>query len=128
MKNMKVLVVDDEETIVSAIKKALEKEGYIVFSARNYNTALQQLSGSKPDAVITDMMMPYTGGFDLIDYLKEDPTTKNIPVILITGMDKEILQSTLSKANVIIEKPFDVKDILSHLSRLTYGNNTGAES
>ena len=108
----KILVVDDEENISKFICKSLKKEGHSVLSAYDYDSAINRINRSSVDLIISDVMMPYSGGFDIVDYIKSNERLKNIPVILVTGMDKDILDSSTSKANAVLSKPFEMSQLI----------------
>jgi len=109
---MKILVIDDEKFILESIAKTLRTEGYSVFLAENKKTALEIIRKEDLDLIITDIMLPFTGGFDIVERIKEDPGKKNIPVIVITGMDEDVLVSTRTEADACITKPFTAKQLL----------------
>lgn len=108
----KVLIIDDEKTIRDVIANKLEKHGIAAVKAENYKNAMEIVRNNHFSLIFTDVMMPYTGGFEFIDSLKADDRTAKIPVILVTGMDKEILESSIHDAVAVVTKPFDVEDIL----------------
>ncbi len=93
-KNHKILVVDDIKVNVDLLKMRLEKEGYGVTCAYNGAEALQLLSNEKPDMIISDVIMPELDGFELCRKIKQNESTRNIPVVLITS-----LSSTEDKVN-----------------------------
>ncbi len=109
---MKVLIIDDEPFIVSSIKKILESEGFTTVTASDKKTALKLVFTENPDLVITDIMLPFSGGFDIIEEIKSHPQKKNIPVIVVTGMDENILLATRNPANDILTKPFTAKQLM----------------
>jgi DNA-binding response OmpR family regulator len=109
---MKVLIIDDEPFIVSSIKKILEKEGFTTVTASDKKTALGLVFSESPDLVITDIMLPFSGGFDIIEEIKSHPQKKNIPIIVVTGMDENVLLATRNLANDILTKPFTAKQLL----------------
>jgi CheY-like chemotaxis protein len=113
MKSKTILVVDDEDMIVSIISKSLIREGYNIVTASNHKTALHLIKEANIDLVVSDVMMPYAGGFDLVENMKDDPATRNIPIILVTGMDKDILNASVVQAHAIISKPFDLQELLA---------------
>jgi DNA-binding response OmpR family regulator len=113
MKTKTILVVDDEDMIVSIISKNLERASYQVITARNHKAAWKIVQETPVDMVISDVMMPYAGGFDLVEMMKDDEKTKQIPVILVTGMDKDILNASLIEADAVIQKPFDMDALLN---------------
>lgn len=113
---MKILVIDDENEICEMVTKALIRNGYDVKSANNLHTASKLITSDKWDLIITDAMIPYVGGFELIDDIKATTTT---PVIMITGMSEDILKATVNKADLIIHKPFNGSDLLNAVKELT---------
>lgn len=118
MKTKKILVVDEEETILKTISKCLQKEGFEVMPADNYISAIQQLETTHPDLIITDMVKEQPGLPNIIDYLRQNPGTAALPVILLTGMDSENLSGAHTKASLLIEKPFDMDVVVSKVKQL----------
>ncbi len=83
----KVLVVDDDPDFVKVTGKILEKAGYEVVSASNGAKALQTMRSNPPDVVLLDIMMAYIlDGLDVSREMAEDPTLKDIPVIMVTSL------------------------------------------
>jgi DNA-binding response OmpR family regulator len=80
----KVLVVDDEDMIRSALTKILVSQGYDVFLARNGKEGLLACR-DLPDIVILDVDMPGLSGFKVLEALREEPDTKNLPVVMLTS-------------------------------------------
>lgn len=117
----KILVVDDEKDIVEIISMYLEKEGYEVAGADNGFVALDKIISEKPDLVILDIMMPKLDGHSLNIKLKENPETKGIPVIVITGKGhlREIItaREDVTVADYL-EKPFQMDELLGKLKKI----------
>ena len=113
MNTKTILVIDDEEDIATAISRSLKREGYSVIITSDYKTSIKVIANSEIDLIISDVMLPYTGGFDIVEYVKNDDTLKNTPVILVTGMDKDILYSSSIKADAVVSKPFDMDRLLA---------------
>lgn len=109
---MKILVVDDEKFILESVSKILIKEGYTVVTADNRKSAIQIIEEQELDLIITDIMLPFTGGFDIVEHVKDHPVKKNIPVIVITGMDEDVLVSTRTFADACLTKPFTAKQLI----------------
>jgi two-component system alkaline phosphatase synthesis response regulator PhoP len=85
----KILVVDDDIDFLEAQKTLLQAKGYTVFGAPNGDEGYQKAKTEHPDLMLLDVMMTYDSeGFDLARKLKEDPATRQIPVIMITGIRK----------------------------------------
>lgn len=117
----KILVVDDEKDIVEIISMYLEKEGYEVAGADNGFVALDKIISEKPDLVILDIMMPKLDGHSLNIKLKENPETKGIPVIVITGKGhlREIItaREDVTVADYL-EKPFQMNELLEKMKKI----------
>ncbi len=111
-----ILVIDDEKEICDHITTILEKKGAKITSASNLMEAKKLVNSQKWDAVISDVMLPHLGGFELTDMIKEGGS--KTPVILITGMEKDILDSTFNTADLIITKPFTGNDIIEAVNKV----------
>ena len=86
----KVLVVDDEADIVELLTYNLQLEGYEIFRAGNGLEALNQARKHLPDLILLDLMLPDMDGFSICEILHCQPSTTNIPVILLTAMAGEM--------------------------------------
>lgn len=113
MNTKTILVIDDEEVIATSISRALKREGYSVIITSDYKTSIKVIANSEIDLIISDVMLPYTGGFDIVEYVKNDDSLKSTPVILVTGMDKDILYSSSIKADAVVSKPFDMERLIA---------------
>ena len=83
----KVLVVDDEPDAVEFVTEILtDLEGYSVISAEDGIKGLEKARAEEPDLIILDIQMPKKDGFTVFSDLKRDPATKDIPVIMLTGL------------------------------------------
>jgi|GEM_PF-1016256 len=106
---MNVLVIDDEKEIREIVSKTLTKAGYDVTSTDNVVDAEKLIRSKTWDLVVSDIMIPHNGGFELVDCVKD---SSNTPVIVMTGMDQDVLQATLNRADHILPKPFTSKQLL----------------
>jgi len=87
----KVLIIDDDSDFVEAISTLLEAKGYEVVSAAEGKTGFSQAKQQQPGLIILDVMMTTKSeGFDVAKLLKNDPLTKDIPVVLITGIKRDM--------------------------------------
>ncbi len=86
----KILLVDDDITLHEMYAERLRAEGYVVVSAYDGEEALSKVYKEKPDLILLDIMMPKINGIDVMKKLRDDDTTKNIPVILLTALVQEI--------------------------------------
>ncbi len=115
---MKILVIDDEREILDAIEQILSKEGYEIEKSDNILEGKAKIKSEKYDLIISDIMLPFWGGFDLVDAVKENESNKKTPVLIITGMDKDILESTNTFADGCLPKPFTGKQLTEMVKSL----------
>ena len=88
----KILVIEDEEMLLTMYKVKFENDGYEVYTASNGADGLEIAPKVMPDLILLDIIMPKIDGFAVLKKFKEDPKTKNIPVVLLTnlGQDEDI--------------------------------------
>ena len=80
----KILVVDDDVDVARIIKGHLEKEGYEITIANSGIEAIKKAIELKPDLITLDVLMPNMDGFTVAELLKQNPQTKNIPIVIIS--------------------------------------------
>jgi CheY-like chemotaxis protein len=83
----KILFIEDESVLQKTFGEFLKKEGYEMISALDGETGLRLAKTKKPDLVLLDLILPRLQGFDVLEQLKGDPGTKNIPVIVLTNLE-----------------------------------------
>ena len=113
-----VLVIEDEDFISNMIARSLKEEGYQVILTSDLKSSLIVLDTGAIDLVISDVMLPFTGGLDIVDYIREHDELAATPVILVTGMDKDVLETSTVRANAILPKPFDMNDLVDKVDEL----------
>lgn len=115
----RVLIVDDEEMVRRIIGICLEQIDVDISEAGSGEKGLEILGQSPPHLIITDVFMPGMNGFEFLKRVKQEPNSRDIPVIVVTG-DKEINTRTKAfqlGANDFISKPLVVEDIISRVKR-----------
>jgi len=120
MPNEKILIVDDEESNLMLLTQWLMPLGYNLDLALNGEEAVQKTRAGRPDLVILDIMMPVMNGYEVCTLIKEDPETKNIPVIMVTALhDRESKLKGLSvAANDFLSKPIDQAELILRVRNL----------
>lgn len=112
-----VLVIEDDQDVLSMLVKHLAYMGYEVITARDGMEGLKKLNSERFDLVITDIVMPYVSGLGLVTTLKE--RKPNIPVIAITGFGKEPETAALEKkADLVLAKPVRMSDLEKEIHAL----------
>lgn len=116
----KILTADDDAAINELIKINLEIAGYDVISAFDGNKAYALTKQEMPDLVILDVMMPEADGFTVAKRIRENQTTKDIPIIMLTalGMLENKAEGFNIGADDYIVKPFEIEELLMRVKAL----------
>ncbi|HLC47311.1 MAG TPA: response regulator [Candidatus Nanoarchaeia archaeon] len=112
----KIMVVDDDADIRSTLKTVLEKNGFKVTLAVNGDDCLKKLKTSKPDAILSDIMMPGTQVREMVKQIKSVPIAF-ISVVRMSDIEKEELGKQKNVKDYI-QKPFDLDDLIRRVKRL----------
>jgi CheY-like chemotaxis protein len=118
------LVVDDSMLIRYTVCRFLEERGFAVEAATNGVEALQILERVRPDLIVTDMQMPKMSGSELITALKQNPTTANIPIIIVAGRASGFDEKE-NRANFAIYKDIDIQGQLQKALDSVMGKTFG---
>lgn len=113
----RILVVDDEETIVELISFNLEKEGFIVDTATDGQEALLKIATKKPDLIVLDWMLPGLDGLDICRRIRQNPDTTDIPVIMLTARGEEVdrILGLELGASDYVTKPFSPRELAARV-------------
>lgn len=108
-----IVVADDDPDILNLVNKRLAKRGYEILTASDGQQALDLVRSRRPAAAVLDWMMPVMQGHEVCSQLKADPSTADIPVVLLTARaaDVDIEKGFRSGADDYITKPFDVREL-----------------
>jgi GAF domain-containing protein/DNA-binding response OmpR family regulator len=113
----RVLVIDDDPNAVYFLQESMNESEFAIIGAPDGRKGLQMAREQQPDAILLDILMPETDGWQVLNDLKEDPATTNIPVILLTIVDKKALGFRLGAAAYLL-KPLDPALVLETLHRV----------
>jgi CheY-like chemotaxis protein len=115
-----VYFIDDSATMREVIKIAFRKENINVIACHNAAAALDQFNENRPDAVITDVIMPDKDGFEVCQFIKSHPEFGATPVILMSGVvNRHVAERALAvKADDLIRKPFQPNDLIARVKAL----------
>ncbi len=110
----KILVVDDDKDIVRLLGAILESGGYYAIAAFDPLQGLVVAQKEQPVLVLTDLKMPAGGGMGLMQRLKDNPKTRHIPVVVVTGSQEGGLDADLISRGVVgfLPKPLDPESVL----------------
>ena len=88
---MKILIVDDDETLSAVFSTTFKKNGFDTILAPNGKTGIDKAKTEKIDLILLDQILPDISGNEILKVLKLDPTTQNIPVIILSNFSQEEL-------------------------------------
>lgn len=114
-----ILVVEDDIEIRRLIRLTLKRENYTVITARDGKEGYDKVKEERPGLVITDVLMPRMGGFDLVRCIKQDEELKSTPVIVLTSLDQYSNMKTGYRfgADLYLNKPFSPEKLLLEVKR-----------
>ena len=116
----RILLVDDEPSIVKMVGKRLEVEGFDVVIAMDGQDGLAKAQTEQPDLIILDLMLPKLNGYEVCTMLKQDTRYQRIPVVLFTAktQDKDEKLGMECGANAYVRKPFRAQELLDQVRAL----------
>jgi twitching motility two-component system response regulator PilG len=120
MSNNRILIVEDEESLLKLESILLTSRGYHVRGVTDGAAALKDIAENRPDLVLLDIMMPGIDGFEVCRRIKEDPLTKSIPVVMLTAKKSSMDQARGVQvgADAYITKPFKSVKIMEVIEGL----------
>nr|YP_009511341.1 hypothetical protein [Gracilariopsis longissima]AXI97218.1 hypothetical protein [Gracilariopsis longissima]UAD89134.1 hypothetical protein [Gracilariopsis longissima] len=116
----KILLIDDDIYLLNSIACYLRSEDFHVDIAKNGYNGLQKISCSKPDLIITDIMMPHLDGYDLIKEIRKNQISYKIPIILLTakGMTHDRILGYNLGCNAYLTKPFYPQELIAIIKNI----------
>lgn len=119
MEKNKILVVEDEESLLRLESILLTSKGYDVIGASNGQQALDAIMSERPDLVLLDIMLPEIDGFEVCSRIKSNPETERIPVIMVTAKKtgEDMARSEAVGADWYITKPFKSAMVIETIQR-----------
>ncbi|HEX7340090.1 MAG TPA: response regulator [Rhodanobacteraceae bacterium] len=119
-----ILIIDDSPTDTRVFTTLLEKAGHTVSAVGNAEDGIEHVRSQRPDAVIMDVIMPGMNGFQATRTLSRDPSTKDVPILIITtkSMETDRVWGLRQGARDFITKPISEKDFLGRIDQLLLGS------
>lgn len=119
----KILIVDDEPSLRFLVSASLEDEGYELQEAADGQLAYELIQVVKPDLIILDVMMPVMTGYELCNLIKQDPSMRDIIVVMLTakGQEQDQLASKEVGADYYLRKPFSPLELIDTVNTLLKG-------
>jgi CheY-like chemotaxis protein len=117
MQGKRVLVVDDDHRILDGTTRMLEEEGCEAHSTADPQTVLDEARRIRPDVILLDVMMPKMNGYEVFEKLQAEPSTSEIPVVLMTAkaITLRMPASYLHELAGLVNKPFSKYQLINGL-------------
>ncbi|HEX5666601.1 MAG: phosphate regulon transcriptional regulator PhoB [Hyphomicrobium sp.] len=116
----KVLIVEDEDSLVTLLSYNLQSEGYTVVHTPSGTDAVMMMQEERPDIVILDWMLPGLAGIEICRQIRARPDTKGLPVIMLTarGEEGDRIRGLQTGADDYVVKPFSVSELVARVKAL----------
>jgi two-component system phosphate regulon response regulator PhoB len=127
----RILVVDDEPDIAALVAYHLARSGYRVSTAANGTDALKAVTDERPTLVVLDLMLPDLSGYEIIEQIRRDPSTSEVPVLMLTARREEAdrIRGLTLGADDYLTKPFSPQELVLRVGailRRTRNTQAGA--
>lgn len=122
--DIKIVLAEDDSFLSSMYVTKLQLTGYQVFHAEDGDKAVELIKQEKPNIILLDIVMPKKSGFDVLEEIKADPETKDIPVILLTNLsqkDDVDRGLNLGANDYLIKAHFTPSEVVSKIEKLLGG-------
>ena len=115
----KILIVEDDELMIKILQFVLKKEGYQLTIAKDGLSAIERIPLIEPDMVLTDVMLPYKSGLEVINFIKDKYPA--MPVIVLSALGEEertVVEPFKLGADDFVAKPFNPNELILRVKRL----------
>lgn len=119
MNPKRILVIDDDESILDAISLLLEEEGYIVETTPKGEETYKKIDEFHPDLILLDVLMSGSDGREICKNLKQDKKTKDTPIVMISAHPSASRSVFEFGADDFLAKPFETEDLLTKIKKYT---------
>lgn len=116
-----ILIVEDSPSELELMSHYLQESGYKVLKATGAKEAIEKIKVEEPTVIITDLVMPDMSGFELCRYLKKNPDTQEVPIVVCSSKNKEIdrLWAMRQGAKAYVTKPYTRDQLLRAIKSVT---------
>jgi DNA-binding response OmpR family regulator len=116
----KVLIVDDEPSIIVALQFLMEQQGYETLVAFSGEEAMEAVARHRPDLILLDIMLPVVDGFEVCQRVRENPAWRDVRIVLVTALGSEanVTKGLDLGADAYVTKPFANADLVAKVKEL----------
>ena len=121
---MKILLIEDNPLLLRVIETKLKKEGYDVITCDNGKDGLERIKSYEPDLIITDIMLPYNSGLEIVNFVKST-VHKNTFVVVLSGLgqEKTVEEAFKLGADDYMTKPFSLSELSLRIKKFSRAFN-----
>ena len=112
----KILFVEDEPALQATLGNALRQEGFTVVAALNGDDGLRAAGDERPDLILLDLVLPKRSGFDVLEALKQNAETRDIPVIVLTNLEsaKDVDRAlALGATTFLVKASYEIDEVIA---------------
>ncbi len=115
-----ILIIEDDDIMLKAIKNILGKAGYNVITAKDGKEAFDQMENGEYDVVVTDLMMPYANGLEVVSRIRADSSKRHVSIIVVSsvGNEETITEAFRLGADDYLKKPIMAGELLIRIKKL----------
>lgn len=116
----RILIIEDDDIMLKAVKNILTKAGYEVLTAKDGKEAFEQLDNAIYDIVVTDLMMPYANGLEVVSRIRSDSAKRHVSIIVVSsvGNEETITEAFRLGADDYLKKPIMAGELLIRIRKL----------
>lgn len=125
-----ILFIEDEPTLQKRIIEALTKEGYKIENAMDGEAGLKKAKEIKPELILLDIILPKKNGFEVLEELKQNESTKNIPVVILTNLEgnNDIEKALkLGATTYLVKANYKLSEIIEKIKEVINNKKTASE-
>jgi len=129
-KNTKILIVEDEEILLTALSEELKQEGFNVIGAHDGVEGVEMAGKEKPDLILLDLVMPRLDGIGALKQMKENPEIKDIPVVILTNLSdygKVSDALTLGAMDYLVKANYRLEELVNKIKTILDRKQGSAE-
>lgn len=118
----KILFIEDEPDLQRTMGAALDNAGFLVLKALDGELGLKLAQKEKPDLILLDLILPKMDGFEILNTLKKDTATKNIPVVVLTNLEGSFdveKALRLGATTYLVKANYDLTEVIAYIKRIT---------
>jgi two-component system, OmpR family, response regulator VicR len=117
---MNIMLIEDDALLLRTLEYKLIKNDFNVQSCKNGYDAIEYLKANTPDLIVTDIMLPFVNGLEIVSYVRNVNKDLKTPIIVLSsaGLEKTVLEAFELGANDFITKPFSPNELLIRIKRM----------